>query len=113
MPIRQQRLVRRVANDAFVDLDTVRYSVPHRLVRERVEVALGESEVRIFHGTELVAVHHRSFEPHDRVRDPSHFKGLWRDASAIVADAAPTSGLPAYGRSLRDYEAVLTAEVGR
>jgi transposase len=113
MPVRQQRLVRRVANDAFVDVDTVRYSVPHRLVRERVEVALGESEVRIFHGTELVAVHHRSFEPHDRVRDPSHFKGLWRDASAIVADAAPTSGLAAYGRSLRDYEAVLTAEVGR
>jgi hypothetical protein len=26
---------------------------------------------------------------------------------------APTSGLAAYGRSLRDYEAVLTAEVGR
>jgi hypothetical protein len=32
LPRREQRVRRRVANDAFVDLDTVRYSVPHRLV---------------------------------------------------------------------------------
>ena len=38
LPRRQQRLKRKVANDALVDVDTVRYSVPHRLVRESVEV---------------------------------------------------------------------------
>jgi hypothetical protein len=30
------------ANDALVDVDTVRYSVPHRLVRTDVEVLVGE-----------------------------------------------------------------------
>src|SRR5450759_2629520 len=36
MPAR--RLLRRVASDALVDVDTVRYSVPHRLVKEELEV---------------------------------------------------------------------------
>src|SRR5918993_812322 len=42
LPHREQRLRRRVANDALVDVDTVRYSVPHRFVGEHVEVALGD-----------------------------------------------------------------------
>ena len=42
LPRRTQRLRRRVALDAFVDVDTVRYSVPHRLVRDHVEVVVEE-----------------------------------------------------------------------
>src|SRR3954453_7695655 len=38
VPRREQRLRRRVAHDAFVDVDTVRYSVPYRLVHDHVEV---------------------------------------------------------------------------
>ncbi len=38
LPTHGRRLQRRVANDSFVDIDTVRYSVPHRLVRDHVEV---------------------------------------------------------------------------
>jgi hypothetical protein len=34
IPSRHQRFERRVANDRFVDVDTVRYSVPYRLLRE-------------------------------------------------------------------------------
>lgn len=109
---RQQRITRRVANDSFVDVDTVRYSVPHRLVRAHVEVALGDTEVRIFHGVELVAVHARSLEPHARVLDTKHYSGLWRSPAADVPEAAP-GGLAAYGRSLRDYEAALTLEVAQ
>src|SRR5664280_2837707 len=33
-----RRLLRRVASDALVDVDTARYSVPHRLVKEDLEV---------------------------------------------------------------------------
>jgi hypothetical protein len=50
LPVRQQRLSRRVPTDAFVDVETVRYSVPHRLVRRTVEVLLGDDEVVIFDG---------------------------------------------------------------
>lgn len=103
LPRREQRLRRRVANDAFVDVDTVRYSVPHRLVRDSVEVVVEEQHVRIVHGTTTVATHRRSFEPFDRVIDPAHFAGLWRGA-AVSPD--PTA-LATLGRDLADYAAVV------
>jgi hypothetical protein len=108
-PARERRLERRVATDCFVDVDTVRYSVPHRLVRERVEVLVGEAKVRIFFGGQVVAEHRRSSEPHARIVEPSHLAGLWRlDAAATETAAAPAeSPLEAMGRSLRDYEAHL------
>jgi transposase len=104
MPRRHQRLRRRVAHDALVDVDTVRYSVPHGLVRDHVEVELGDEHVRIFHGTKLVASHRRSKEPHARVVDPSHWDGLWRRETA---DPPATSSLQAHGRSLDEYADVV------
>ena len=108
----ERRLRRRVANDALVDVDTVRYSVPHRLVQERVEVALGASEVRIFHGAALVATHRRSLEPHSVVRERAHFAGLWRPTDIPTTEQPePTPPVPsplgALGRSLDDYAAVI------
>lgn len=81
LPRREQRLRRRVAHAAFVDVDTVRYSVPHRLVREFVDVVVDEQVVRIVHGSTLVATHTGSFEPFARVLDPAHYAGLWRASS--------------------------------
>jgi hypothetical protein len=106
-PLRKriQRLRRRVAHDALVDVDTVRYSVPHLLVREHVDVELGDEAVRIFRGAELVATHVRSREPHARVVDPAHWAGLWKPHAAEPATDSP---LEALGRSLADYEALLT-----
>lgn len=108
---RHQRLARRVANDALVAIDTVRYSVPHRFVRERVEVAVGEHDVRVFRGAEVIATHRRSFEPHGIVVDSKHYAGLWR--APRRDDDAPASphGLAAYGRSLDDYAAAIGGEV--
>jgi hypothetical protein len=93
---------RRVAHDAFVDVETVRYSVPYHLVREHVEVAVGDDTVRIFHGTTLVATHRRVREPYARVLEPAHVAGLWRVAPTDTSggDAAP---LAALGRSLDAY----------
>ncbi|HSC31640.1 MAG TPA: IS21 family transposase [Gemmatimonadaceae bacterium] len=104
LPRRVQRVRRRVALDAFVDVDTVRYSVPHRLVRDHVEVAVGDHRVDIFHGTELVATHARSTEPFARVVNPQHYAGLWRADTA----PAPTPALTALGRDLADYAAIVT-----
>jgi transposase len=103
LPRRTQRLRRRVALDAFVDVDTIRYSVPHRLVRDHVEVIVEDHHVRIFHGTELVATHARSTEPFARVVDVAHYAGLWRS----VPGDAPTPGLAVLGRDLADYAAVV------
>jgi hypothetical protein len=96
---------RRVANDAFIDIDTVHYSVPHRLVREHVEVRVTAVDVRVFHGSAQVASHARSFEPHDRVIDPAHHAGLWRRAEDHREVAS--EHLEQLGRSLADYAAVI------
>ncbi|WP_095983090.1 IS21 family transposase [Melittangium boletus] len=106
LPRRQQRLKRKVANDALVDVDTVRYSVPHRLVRESVEVQVGDSEVRIFYAGVLVATHARGKEPHGRVVDEAHWEGLWR-ARAVQPVEGSGGKLSALGRSLEDYAAVV------
>jgi transposase len=102
LQVRERRLARRVSHESLVDIDTVRYSVPHRLVRDRVEVHVGINTVRIFHGSALVAEHPRCFEPHGQVIDRAHFDGLWRQSSpATVSTESP---LAALGRSLADYE---------
>jgi transposase len=105
VPRREQRVRRRVAADAFVDIETVRYSVPYQLVRDHVDVAIDEHTVRIFHGPALVATHARTREPHARVLDPTHVAGLWR----VGADPPPltASTLTPFARSLDDYAAVI------
>jgi len=104
LPRREQRLRRRVATDAFIDIDTVRYSVPHRLVRDHVEVVIDEQTLRIFHGATLVATHARSSEPFGRVVDPTHYAGLWRPPAA-ERPAGPSLAL--LGRNLADYAEIV------
>jgi transposase len=104
LPRREQRLRRRVASDAFVDVETVRYSVPYQLVRDHVDVAIDEQTVRIFHGTDLVATHARNREPFAQVVEPAHLAGLWR----VTTPCEPVDAtLAAFGRSLAEYEAVV------
>jgi hypothetical protein len=89
----------------LVDVDTVRYSVPHRLVRDHVDIAIDEQTVRIFHGTTLVATHARSFEPFARVIDPAHYTGLWRLPAPEQDVGAPSLAL--LGRDLAEYAAIV------
>jgi transposase len=106
LPQRSQRLGRRVALDAFVDVDTVRYSVPHCLVRTHVEVVVESQTVRIFHGAVLVATHARSTEPFARVVDPAHYDGLWRRPT-VLPDSPVASSLARLGRDLAEYAAIV------
>ena len=105
LPRREQRLRRRVAHDAFIDVETVRYSVPYQLVRDHVEVAIDTATVRIFHGAALIATHARAREPFAQVLDPTHVAGLWRVATAIVPAVEPSRA--PLGRSLEDYARVI------
>ena len=106
LPRREQRLRRRVALDALIDVDTVRYSVPHRPVRDHVEVVIAEQVLQVFHGSVLVATHVRSTEPFARVIDPAHYEGLWRRPAAVTEGAAPAS-LAVLGRDLTEYAALI------
>jgi transposase len=103
LPRREQRVRRRVAHDAFVDVETVRYSGPYALVREHVDVAVGDDTVRIFHGTTLVATHRRVREPYAQVLEPAHVAGLWRAAPMTDTSANDIVPLAPLGRSLHAY----------
>lgn len=100
-----RRLVRRAASDALVDVDTSRYSVPHRLVKEMLEVLVLESEVVIFRGTEEVARHRRATERRQRIIDPRHYDGLWRPWEKAESGMALQEAYP--GRTLLDYESIV------
>jgi transposase len=103
MPIRTRRIQRRVATDCFVDVDTVRYSVPHRLVRTTVEVLVADHEVVIYEGPIAVARHARCIEPHRRVVDVSHFDGLFRprrEDSEVVSTSPIGRSLDVYAASI-------------
>jgi transposase len=107
LPRREQRVRRRVAHDAFIDVDTVRYSVPYSLVREHVEVAVGDDTVQIFQGTTLVATHRRVREPFAQVLEPAHVAGLWRVAPTTDTSAGDVVSLAPLGRSLDAYAAAI------
>jgi hypothetical protein len=104
-----RQLRRRVAADARIDLDTVRYSVPHRLVRESVEVVVSAERVVVFHGGVEVARHAKRREPYTEVIDPAHFEGLWRPHSQEIHPGGEGGALATLGRRLADYEAIVEA----
>lgn len=103
--LRERRLRRKVANDCFVDVDTIRYSVPHRLVGTQVEVLVKIDAVEIFRGAERITTHRRGREPHEKVAQAEHLRGLWRSPE----DAQLTPKQSEHGRSLDSYAAVVAA----
>lgn len=99
-------LLRRVGADCAVEVDGNAYSVPWRLIGERVRVTVGGGSVRVLHGGREVAVHAELKGRHGRVVDDAHLMGLVgaKPRSAQL----DTAGLetPALLRPLTDYEAV-------
>jgi transposase len=93
LAVRTRRLKRRVSADCFVDIDTIRYSAPHWHVRETVEVLVKQEQVEIYLRGRCIAQHVRSFEPHDWVRNPAHFEGLFRSETMAVPSPG-SEGLP-------------------
>jgi transposase len=78
LPVRTRRLKRRVSADCFVDVDTIRYSVPFRHVRQTVEVVVQQEHVEVWLRGTCIARHPRCHEPHALVRIEDHFEGLFR-----------------------------------
>jgi transposase len=103
-------LVRRVGSDCAVEVDGNAYSVPWRLIGERVRVTVGSGAVRIFHAGREVAVHAELAGRRGRAVDAAHFDGVTgtrgravHRAPAQVADGS----VPALLRPLSEYEALV------
>ena len=106
----ERHLRRRVSNDGFVDVDTVRYSVPVEHVARKAEVVIVEDEVVVIVDGKAVATHLRTTEPHAIVEDRSHRRGLYRSTSPELP-VSPSSLLPtsseSFDRPLTVYAEVL------
>jgi transposase len=103
-------LERRVRNDCAVEVDGNAYSVPWRLIGERVEVVVAGGQVRVRHGASEVAIHQRVEGRRQRVIDTAHLTGVAgtagrpvRAAPALVDDPPL---LPVLLRPLAEYEAL-------
>ena len=101
-------LVRRVGADCAVVIDGNAYSVPWRLIGERVRVTVSGETVRIHHAGREIAVHAELKGRHGRAVDDAHLAGLVgareRPIHPTLADAV--SPTPALLRPLAEYEAV-------
>jgi hypothetical protein len=90
LAVRTRRLTRRVSADCFVDIDTIRYSVPHRHVRETVEVVVGLEQFEVWLRGACIARHKRCLEPGSWVKDGSHFQGIYRPETASTTVPQPS-----------------------
>jgi transposase len=107
-----RELSRVVGNDCAIEVDTNSYSVPWRLIGERVAVTIAAGEVRIRHGVREVAVHRQSEGRRQRIVDPRHLEGVagsGRPRTVIdpppVIEARPRA--PLLLRPLAEYEAAI------
>jgi hypothetical protein len=108
-----RELTRVVGNDCAIEIDTNSYSVPWRLIGERVAVTVVAGEIRIRHGTREVAVHRKVEGRRQRVIDRAHLDGVAGGAGAVcrrevVEPPSPGSqSPPSLLRPLAEYEAAI------
>jgi Mu transposase, C-terminal domain len=96
--------VHRVDSFSRVQVRTNRYSVPVRLVGQRVEVQLGAGEVVVLHAGQSVARHERLAGRHGERLELDHYlELLWRKPGALER-SGPLSQARAEGRWPAEYE---------
>jgi transposase len=111
-PFRSCReLVRTVRNDCAIEVDGNAYSVPWRLIGERVAVTVAAGQVRVRHGAAEVAVHDLVDGRRRRVVDARHLQGVAGVGGRPLRPAREPPGGPPPGpellRPLAEYEAVI------
>jgi len=106
-PFRSLReLSRVVGSDCTVEIDGNAYSVPWRLIGERVRVTVTDTDLRVHHGSCEVARHAVIGGRRQRVVDPAHYAGI--AATNRIIESAPASAPPSdLLRALADYETLI------
>jgi transposase len=101
-----RELVRKVQADCAIEVDGNAYSVPWRLIGERVSVILAGEQIRVSHAGREVAVHQRCAGRYERRIDPHHFDGVvgFRSPATPPTIPAPELAAPELLRPLIEYE---------
>jgi hypothetical protein len=106
-PFRSLRELSRVVGaDCMVEIDGNAYSVPWRLIGERLRVTVTDTDIRVHHGSCEVAVHAVIGGRRQRVVDPAHYAGIAATNRIIDSEPerAPADNLQ---RSLTEYETLI------
>jgi transposase len=109
---RVRELVRKVQNDCCVEVDENAYSVPWRLIGERVRVLVAGGRVTVEHGHRTVASHSEHPGRRHRSIDPRHLDGIVgapRPTPAPMVAEPPLPEIPEGEllRPLAEYEALV------
>jgi transposase len=101
-----RKLVRKVHADCAIEVDGNAYSVPWRLIGERVRVTVAGEQLRVSHAGQEVAVHQRCVGRFERRVDPLHFAGVvgFRPKATVVPSTAADVADPELLRPLIEYE---------
>jgi len=103
-----RELVRRVHTDACIELDTNRYSVPWKLVGEKVTVVVVDREVQVMYAGQEVARHAQSTLRRSSVIDRRHLAGIVGSEFLGTTRLMPFPSAPAeLQRDLVEYEALV------
>lgn len=112
--VRVEMIRRRVGNDAFVNLNTVRYSVPSQYVGSWVSIQVDETSVVVYHHQTCIATHPICKEPHELVIQAEHHQALYTKKVAMIPiEESPCihpSPLEKMGRSLKEIEQFVQGE---
>ena len=105
-------LLHRVGADCAIEVDGNAYSVPWRLIGERVRVSVGSGSVRVLHAGHEVAVHTERSGRHGRVTDDAHLAGIAGTKTRPIRilaepDAIAAETPSALLRPLAEYEAAI------
>jgi transposase len=68
----------RVGVDYHVEIDSFFYSVPHSLIRQRVDVCIIARTIEVFHRGKRVAAHARRYSGRRHGTDPEHMPSAHR-----------------------------------
>ena len=97
-PFRVMReVVRTVQADCVVMVNDNGYSVPWRLIGERVQVVIADARVRVLHAGKEVACHAEFVGKRQRSIDPAHFEGVAGASGKAVRVARGYGPLPPDG----------------
>jgi transposase len=100
-----RELMRKVQADCAIEVDGNAYSVPWRLIGERVRVVITGNQLRVSHAGLDVAVHERRLGRFERVVDPAHFAGVAGFGGKVTATRPADE--PALLRPLLEYERIV------